>query len=65
MGDPLLASENLSPPLEPKIRDHKKVPCQKKEEIVGFFWNKSFLFFQGKTRPYFVKHEFFKLSYWL
>ncbi len=48
MGDgggdaPPLASKNLSPPLEPKIRDHQKKSDQKREKI-EFFENLRFIF---------------------
>ncbi len=54
-GDaPPLASKNLSPPLEPKIRDLQKNSGQKKEKSAFFWKNLSLsLFLHGKTGPLF------------
>ena len=63
-GDaPPLASKNLSPPLEPKIRDLQKNSGQKKKKNT-FFKKISFFcdFCTEKLDPYFVKKRFLFLT---
>ncbi len=64
-GDaPPLASKNLSPPLEPKIRDLQKKFLPKKGKSAIFFEKSlSFVIFARKDLdPYFVKKSFLFLT---
>ena len=50
-GDaPPLASKNLSPPLEPKIRDLKKILTKKRKKCIFLKKSLSFMIFARKDR---------------